>query len=278
MPYADPEKEQAYHRQYQKDHREEGRERSRRYKSRHRERVREASLLYKLTYPEKCLLSAAKERAKQFDWELSIDVSDIVITEMCPLLGIPLIRNTGGTGWNDNSPTLDRIDPNKGYVKENVWVISWRANTIKRNGVLEELEKILNTTKDVLSRGGIWYPSIPYVQRKKGEGRDPRSPILGNTKQHAKEAGIEFNLEHSDIVIPEVCPILGIPLFKAGGKPTPNSPSIDRIDPSKGYVKGNVWMISWHANRIKNNSTIPELELLVANFRHKMEEIANKAA
>lgn len=58
----------------------------------------------------------------------------------------------------------------------------------------------------------------------------------------SKNKGIPFNLDFEDIQIPTHCPILGIPLFRniGGNKPTGNSPSLDRIDPTKGYTKGNV--------------------------------------
>ena len=63
------------------------------------------------------------------------------------------------------------------------------------------------------------------------------------------------------------CPVFGVPLDWSrmrnnGGKPVPNSPSIDRIDPERGYVKGNVWIISHKANTIKNNATHEELKLV----------------
>jgi hypothetical protein len=274
MPYKDPKKESDYQRQYRLDNVEICRDNSRRYKARRRDRVKEAGVLYRETHHEEIMFAAARRRSTKSGMDFSIDLSDIYIPEVCPILGTPIFRNTGGKGWNDNSPTLDRIDSDKGYVKGNIWVISWRANTLKRNGTLEEHEKIDMVVSDILMNGGLRYPSISHVWRKKGEGKDPRSNILRNTKAHAKQAGLEFNIEHSDIVIPEVCPILGIPLFKAGGKATPNSPSIDRIDPSKGYIKGNVWIISWHANRIKNNATSEERKLLTSGIRKKLDELA----
>jgi hypothetical protein len=59
--------------------------------------------------------------------------------------------------------------------------------------------------------------------------------------------------------VPIICPILGIPIIKDIKKeqkevPNPNSPSIDRIDNSKGYVKGNVRVISHKANTMKHNA------------------------
>ncbi len=83
------------------------------------------------------------------------------------------------------------------------------------------------------------------------------------SKKRAKKLGLEFNLEISDIVIPDTCPILGIPLFYKGGPRTNNSPSVDRIDNTKGYVKENIWVISWRANHIKGNATLEELKLIV---------------
>lgn len=66
--------------------------------------------------------------------------------------------------------------------------------------------------------------------------------------------------------VPDYCPILGIKLNydgigvgKSGWTRSDDSPSLDRIDPSKGYVKGNIHIISWRANRIKNDSTPEEI-------------------
>lgn len=83
----------------------------------------------------------AKRRARKKGLEHTITHVDIVIPSHCPLLGIPLIKNQG-TGGNDNSPSLDRIDSTKGYTPDNIWVISYKANTIKSNATLEELEHI----------------------------------------------------------------------------------------------------------------------------------------
>lgn len=66
--------------------------------------------------------------------------------------------------------------------------------------------------------------------------------------------------------IPDVCPILGIPLEhrKDGIKgPTPNTPSVDRVNPSLGYVKGNLRYISHKANRLKSNMTRDQLQSLL---------------
>ena len=73
------------------------------------------------------------------------------------------------------------------------------------------------------------------------------------TKKRAKKEGINFNIELSDLIIPKLCPIFKIPLFRGNGKRSNNSPSLDRIIPELGYVKGNVWIISDRANRMKSD-------------------------
>lgn len=87
---------------------------------------------------ERHMWHAAKKRAKQKGLDFSIEVSDINIPKVCPILEIPLIRNNRGTKCGD-SPSLDRIDTTKGYIKGNVWVISHRANTAKWNLTSKEL-------------------------------------------------------------------------------------------------------------------------------------------
>lgn len=77
----------------------------------------------------------------------------------------------------------------------------------------------------------------------------------------ARERGLDFNIEISDIVIPRKCPILGIRIHpnKGGKYPTSHSPSLDRINPKRGYVKGNVMVISHRANALKSNATLKEI-------------------
>lgn len=82
----------------------------------------------------------AKTRARNRGLEFDIEVSDIEIPRDCPILGIPLYVTTGKPGAYDNSPSLDRHDANKGYVKGNVWVISQLANSMKSNASNEDLK------------------------------------------------------------------------------------------------------------------------------------------
>jgi hypothetical protein len=89
-------------------------------------------------------------------------------------------------------------------------------------------------------------------------GWDARSSMLSRAKYRAKQKGLDFNITKEDIVIPDICPLLGTPM---------KSPSLDRIIPEKGYIKGNVWVISNRANTLKNDATLQELELLVENLK-----------
>lgn len=79
----------------------------------------------------------AKKRSINQNVPFDIEPSDIIIPKNCPALGIPLIRQTEKP--SDNSPTLDKIIPEKGYVKNNIVVISYKANAMKRNATLEEI-------------------------------------------------------------------------------------------------------------------------------------------
>jgi hypothetical protein len=66
-----------------------------------------------------------------------------------------------------------------------------------------------------------------------------------------------------DIVVPDICPVLGIPLYLSRGKAGPNSPSLDRINNSKGYISGNVFVISYRANVLKGDATIDEVKMVL---------------
>jgi hypothetical protein len=66
---------------------------------------------------------------------------------------------------------------------------------------------------------------------------------------------VPFNLVIDDIIIPKTCPILGIPLKSGKKNHLPSSPSLDRIVPNLGYVRGNICVISYKANQMKSDLT-----------------------
>ena len=100
------------------------------------------------------MLRHAKKRAKARNLEFNITIDDFNIPKLCPLLGIELYLNVGNGRAFDNSPSLDRIDSSKGYIPGNVWVISTKANRIKSDATLEELEKITHNLK-VFGKKGL---------------------------------------------------------------------------------------------------------------------------
>lgn len=90
--------------------------------------------------------------------------------------------------------------------------------------------------------------------------RNPKVPMMGNARQRAKHQGVPFDLKPEDFDIPERCPVLGIKLTHGWNKrATDSSPSLDRLIPSKGYVKDNVAIISRLANTIKSSATPEEI-------------------
>lgn len=94
---------------------------------------------------------------------------------------------------------------------------------------------------------------------------NPKKRLLANARSRCAKSGVEFALTEEDFEIPDVCPALGIPLVAVCGKPTDGSPSLDRIDPTIGYVPGNIQVISYLANSIKYTATAEQI-LAVGQF------------
>jgi hypothetical protein len=101
---------------------------------------------------------------------------------------------------------------------------------------------------------------------RKKHARDPRYKMLASAKQRAVLYGRECTLTLDDIVIPERCPLLGLKITTGSRQQKSSSPSLDRKSSSKGYVPGNIWVVSWRANRVKSDSTLEELKLIVKNW------------
>jgi hypothetical protein len=95
---------------------------------------------------------AARTRAKNKGMEFNIDVDYVrsLVTSNCPVFGVPLEWSCCREGKSvplPNSPSLDRIDNSKGYIKGNVWIISYRANTVKNAASLDEIKMLANALK-----------------------------------------------------------------------------------------------------------------------------------
>lgn len=97
-------------------------------------KVLAANEKWKKEHPEYYLWHSARQRAKVKGLEFNIDLNDVIIPTHCPVLLVPLV-------WKDKefAPSLDRIDNSKGYIKNNIQVISKKANRMKNNATEQEL-------------------------------------------------------------------------------------------------------------------------------------------
>lgn len=96
---------------------------------------------------KKYLWYGARNRARRKNIPFSITVEDIIIPQHCPVLGMTLVSNISKGRTYDNSPTIDRIIPNIGYIPSNIRVISHKANSIKGSSTLDELRAVLQYMK-----------------------------------------------------------------------------------------------------------------------------------
>lgn len=85
--------------------------------------------------------------------------------------------------------------------------------------------------------------------------KDPVDELLYKARVRAKNKNLSFSIEYEDVVIPDYCPILHIPLHHGKGHSWSFSPTLDRINNAYGYIKGNVHVISALANQMKSSAT-----------------------
>ena len=121
------------------------------YQNNNKEAISISRKEYNKNNIEKYLLGKARNRANKKGIEFNISENDINISEYCPVfpwlkleINYQIVR--------DNSPTIDRIDNTKGYTKENIQIISWKANKLKSNGTLKDFEyivKYMKITKEI---------------------------------------------------------------------------------------------------------------------------------
>jgi len=136
----------------------------------------------------------------------------------------------------------------------------------KSNSYDDKLHKLCRScTRESARRS---YRKTKSSQRERYQ-KNPEQKIYQNIKGRAKKNNIPFNLTIDDIQIPETCPVLGIPIIPFSA--SDNSPSVDKINPKLGYIKGNVCIISKRANRIKSDANAEEIQK-VADWLKSIEQ------
>lgn len=110
--------------------------------------------------------------------------------------------------------------------------------------------------------------------RKRYLENSPQKRMIWAARKRAKERGLPFNITEDDIVIPNVCPYLGIELTTSADKYGTRHTvcSLDRIVPELGYVKGNIEVISHQANTMKQAASKEELILFAKHILEKFSE------
>jgi hypothetical protein len=231
--------------------------------------------------------------------EITLEYIKSLVTTHCPVFDIPL--QYGGADQCDNSATIDAITHHKGHIMGNLRIISKKANTIKNNSTVEEMEMLVNVlqkwespiTDEIAKPNRIkgtkttkedTHKVCSLCKEQKSLDmfhKSDSATILGiankcisctalssmikNAKQRCKKSGRIIDID--DYYLLKLtkglvyCPILGIKMVYGGtGSIQDNSASIDRFDTTQGYIKGNVWIISDKANRMKSNATLDDIK------------------
>ena len=140
----------------------------------------------------------------------------------------------------------------------------------------EEIGKVLGVSRQRAEQLRHIYKVPPISKAERCELRgitslsvitDPKEKkayiMLAAARARAKLSNLLFNLEVLDIDTPDICPVLKTRLEYENEGLLDNSPSLDRIVPSLGYIKGNIKTISWRANRLKNDGTLKDFKAIV---------------
>lgn len=205
-----------YHKAYRAGHYEELVSKGFVYRAGRKELISSQSKEQRRTNPEIHMFRGAKRRAKKLGVPFAIEKSDIVVPCTCPVLGIPLTIGDGVL--HDGSPTLDRLIPELGYVPENIAVISNRANRMKDDGTAEEHRLLADWIEGKSS----------VVSNFRPAERKHAGILLTCAKNRALKEGVSFTIQQEDILIPDVCPAIGIPISRGKGKMHGGSPTLDK--------------------------------------------------
>lgn len=158
-----------------------------------------------------------------------------------------------------------------------MWTENCQIRRRQRLNDFPELRQKLNLLRKLRYHNDPEYRD-KIIKRNQQRNSTPEQRIkknLSQRKAQAKQKGLEFSITLDDLLpLPFYCPVLGHKLNYTGSsiKNKEFSPSIDRIDNTKGYIKNNVIIISNRANTLKSDATVEEIRLL-ADFMEKQLDV-----
>jgi hypothetical protein len=117
-----------------------------------------------VTWAVKRMISEARARSEEMGWDFNLSLNSLETPNCCPVFGMPLVYSARKKR-TDSSASLDRIDSNRGYTTDNVWIISWLANRIKSNATPAQLIQVAVAVRRKMD-WRIW-DQMPEVKRGK---------------------------------------------------------------------------------------------------------------
>ncbi len=283
------EKDKKAHQKYRDMYPEEYKNKRIAYQEKNYDKMKAHDIDRAINRPEYFLFSSARIRARKSNLEFSIteqDIKNIMNISECPLRKTSFKRGSNHKACDD-SMSLDRIDSTKGYTKDNIQIISYRANVSKNNVDLKTFKKIIEgyenfklETHDIDDNSWkiIIEDRLDQIKKDNREEKDYRrllnieKYLLMSAKKRIKKTNLNLDIDIDYIKsiwpLDNKCPILK-EKFVFGKNVSSNlSATIDRFDNSKGYIKGNIMIVSARANSVKNKCTLKELKLMCENWEN----------
>jgi hypothetical protein len=148
----------------------------------------------------------------------------------------------------------------------------WRRDNRRKRGLQKQGRKPNTEEENIISKENR--KEWEKIWKKEYFTYKPQKRLIWASKKRAKEKGLEFSITEEDIIIPEICPYLQTPFTYNARRGTDRRTvmTLDRIDTTKGYIKGNVEVISHLANTMKSNATEEELILFAKHILEKFDD------
>lgn len=188
---------------------------------------------------EKLVMTRIKDVARLSGKKCNITIDEVMIPEFCPLTGVKIEYQLTKS---KNNFSVRRIDMKKGCVKGNIQIIAKQAMSVLK----EQKQKIELKIKKQQELNELQMQKRLEIKRTERE-RHLHKLVMARSRLH--KVGCTLKLE--DIVIPEKCPVLGIPLTGDFLNSGDNTPIIERIHPEREYTKDNIIIMSRKVQKLK---------------------------